>query len=131
MGDGWELHQSRCGAGPDHRQQRGRWHLHHPEASGSPPPACTAEVRHRARRRVLLHARPARTAMVGEPGCVTPVWPDASKENLHRIATLSFGSLKETHMLIDVRTYRVRPNKMPQELDLYAKHGLAPQVRHL
>jgi len=34
-------------------------------------------------------------------------------------------------MLIDVRTYRVRPNKMPQELDLYAKHGLAPQVRHL
>lgn len=34
-------------------------------------------------------------------------------------------------MLVDVRTYRVRPNKMPQELDLYARYGLAPQVRHL
>ena len=26
-------------------------------------------------------------------------------------------------MIVDLRTYRVRPNKMPQELDLYAKHG--------
>ena len=34
-------------------------------------------------------------------------------------------------MIVDVRTYRVKPNKMPQELDLYEKHGLAPQVRHL
>lgn len=34
-------------------------------------------------------------------------------------------------MLIDVRTYRIKPGKMPQELDLYAKHGLAPQTRHL
>jgi hypothetical protein len=34
-------------------------------------------------------------------------------------------------MLSDQRTYRVKSNKMPQELDLYAKHGLAPQVRHL
>ena len=34
-------------------------------------------------------------------------------------------------MIVDLRTYSVRPNKMPQELDLYAKHGLAPPVRHL
>jgi hypothetical protein len=34
-------------------------------------------------------------------------------------------------VLVDVRTYRVRPGKLPQELDLYAKHGLAPQIRHL
>src|SRR5262249_12034396 len=34
-------------------------------------------------------------------------------------------------MIVDVRTYRVKPNKMPQELDLYERHGLAPQVRHL
>jgi hypothetical protein len=34
-------------------------------------------------------------------------------------------------MIVDLRTYRVRPNKMSQELDLYARHGLAPQVRHL
>jgi NIPSNAP len=34
-------------------------------------------------------------------------------------------------MLVDVRTYRVKPGKLPQELDLYAKHGLASQIRHL
>ncbi len=34
-------------------------------------------------------------------------------------------------MLVDVRTYRVRPGKMAQELDLYAKHGFGPQRRHL
>jgi NIPSNAP len=34
-------------------------------------------------------------------------------------------------VLVDVRTYRVRPGKLPQELDLYAKHGLGPQTRHL
>jgi hypothetical protein len=34
-------------------------------------------------------------------------------------------------MIVDLRTYRVKPGKMPQELDLYAKQGLAPQVRHL
>ena len=34
-------------------------------------------------------------------------------------------------MIVDVRTYRIKPGKMPQELDLYAKRGLAPQVRHL
>ena len=34
-------------------------------------------------------------------------------------------------MLVDVRTYRVRPGKLPQQLDLYIKHGLGPQTRHL
>lgn len=34
-------------------------------------------------------------------------------------------------MLIDLRTYRVRPGKLPQELDLYAKRGFASQLRHL
>ena len=32
-------------------------------------------------------------------------------------------------MIVDVRTYHVKPGKMPQELDLYDKHGFAPQVR--
>ena len=34
-------------------------------------------------------------------------------------------------MLIDVRTYRVKPGKLLQELDLYARYGLVPQTRHL
>jgi NIPSNAP len=34
-------------------------------------------------------------------------------------------------VLIDLRTYRVRPGKLAQELDLYAKHGFASQLRHL
>ena len=34
-------------------------------------------------------------------------------------------------MIVDLRTYRVKPGKMPQELNLYAKHGLAAQTRHL
>jgi NIPSNAP len=34
-------------------------------------------------------------------------------------------------VIVDVRTYRIKPGKMPQELDLYAKRGLAPQTRHL
>src|SRR5215831_12544949 len=34
-------------------------------------------------------------------------------------------------VLVDVRTYRVRPGKLPQELELYAKHGLTAQIRHL
>ena len=34
-------------------------------------------------------------------------------------------------MIVDLRTYRVKPGKMPQELDLYARRGLAPEVRHL
>jgi hypothetical protein len=38
---------------------------------------------------------------------------------------------KERHVIVDLRTYRVKPGKMPQELDLYAKRWLAPQTRHL
>jgi len=34
-------------------------------------------------------------------------------------------------VIVDVRTYRIKPGKMPQELDLYAKRGVAPQTRHL
>jgi hypothetical protein len=34
-------------------------------------------------------------------------------------------------VLIDLRTYRVKPNKMARELELYEKRGLAPQLRHL
>ena len=34
-------------------------------------------------------------------------------------------------MIVDLRTYRIKPGKMPQELDLYAKRGLAAQTRHL
>ena len=31
-------------------------------------------------------------------------------------------------MLVDVRTYRIRPSKMTQELELYAKYGLNAQT---
>jgi len=34
-------------------------------------------------------------------------------------------------VIVDVRTYRVKPGKLPQDLDLYARHGLAAQTRHL
>jgi len=34
-------------------------------------------------------------------------------------------------VLVDVRTYRIRPSKMAQELELYAKYGLNAQTRHL
>ena len=34
-------------------------------------------------------------------------------------------------MIVDVRTYRVKPGKLPQDLDLYAREGLAAQIRHL
>src|SRR6516165_1235171 len=33
-------------------------------------------------------------------------------------------------VLVDVRTYQVKTGKLPQELDLYAKHGMAEQIRH-
>jgi hypothetical protein len=39
--------------------------------------------------------------------------------------------LRRIAVLVDVRTYRVKPGKLTQELDLYAKHGLAVQIRHL
>lgn len=34
-------------------------------------------------------------------------------------------------MLVDHRTYRVKPGMMQAHLDLYEKHGLAAQKRHL
>ena len=34
-------------------------------------------------------------------------------------------------MIVDVRNYHIKPGKMPHELDLYAKRGLAAQTRHL
>jgi hypothetical protein len=34
-------------------------------------------------------------------------------------------------VIVDVRTYHVKPGKILQERDLYDKRGLAPQVRHL
>jgi NIPSNAP len=34
-------------------------------------------------------------------------------------------------VLIDHRTYRTKPGALPRQLDLYEKHGLAAQVRHL
>lgn len=34
-------------------------------------------------------------------------------------------------MLIDMRTYTVRPGTMRAHLELYEKHGFAPQKRHL
>jgi hypothetical protein len=34
-------------------------------------------------------------------------------------------------MLLDHRTYTVRPGKLPEQLKLYEEHGLAAQKRHL
>jgi hypothetical protein len=34
-------------------------------------------------------------------------------------------------MLIDHRTYRVKPGTLNAHLELYEKHGFAPQTRHL
>ena len=34
-------------------------------------------------------------------------------------------------MLLDHRTYRVQPGKLPAHLAIYEKHGLAPQTRNL
>lgn len=34
-------------------------------------------------------------------------------------------------MLVDVRTYSVKPGKLPHELDLYVKHGFGAQTRYL
>jgi hypothetical protein len=45
--------------------------------------------------------------------------------------TVVASHIKEDHVLVDVRTYRIRPGKLPQQLDLYVKHGFGPQTRHL
>jgi NIPSNAP len=34
-------------------------------------------------------------------------------------------------VIVDVRTYRVRPGTLPANLALYEKHGFAAQTRHL
>jgi hypothetical protein len=34
-------------------------------------------------------------------------------------------------MLFDHRTYTVKPGTLPKQLELYEKHGKAPQERHL
>ena len=34
-------------------------------------------------------------------------------------------------MLIDHRTYRIRPGYVPAHLDIYEQHGFAAQTRHL
>jgi hypothetical protein len=34
-------------------------------------------------------------------------------------------------VLVDHRTYRVKPGTLPAHLELYEKHGLAAQTRHL
>jgi hypothetical protein len=37
----------------------------------------------------------------------------------------------EAAVLVDHRTYKVRPGGMSRQLAIYEKHGLAPQTRHL
>ncbi len=34
-------------------------------------------------------------------------------------------------MIFDHRTYTVKPGTMPKQMELYQKHGLAPQTKHL
>ncbi len=34
-------------------------------------------------------------------------------------------------MLVDHRTYKIKPGAMAAHLDLYEKHGMAPQTKHL
>jgi hypothetical protein len=40
-------------------------------------------------------------------------------------------SAEEPHVLIDHRTYRVRPGTMQAHLDIYEQYGFAAQTRHL
>jgi hypothetical protein len=49
----------------------------------------------------------------------------------HRYLKRESFETKEHHVIVDLRTYLIKPGKMPQELDLYAKRGLAAQSRHL
>jgi hypothetical protein len=39
--------------------------------------------------------------------------------------------MKEESVLVDHRTYLIKPGKMQAYLDLYEKHGFPAQVRHL
>jgi hypothetical protein len=39
--------------------------------------------------------------------------------------------LREDSVLVDHRTYRIKPGRVPAHLELYEKHGLTAQTRHL
>ena len=41
------------------------------------------------------------------------------------------NAIQEDSVLVDHRTYKVKPGKLAHQIDLYAKHGFAAQVRHL
>jgi hypothetical protein len=44
-------------------------------------------------------------------------------------AANAFG--RKQPMIFDHRTYTVKPGKMKQQLEIYEKHGLQAQIRHL
>src|ERR1700742_4598633 len=48
-------------------------------------------------------------------------------ETFHRPQQLTM----EDRVLVDHRSYRVKPGKLVQQCELYAKHGFPAQLRHL
>jgi hypothetical protein len=41
------------------------------------------------------------------------------------------AALRRTHVLVDHRTYRIKPGMTQAHLDIYEKYGLSAQSRHL
>jgi hypothetical protein len=41
------------------------------------------------------------------------------------------GATKETSVLVDHRTYKIKPTKVQAYLDLYEQNGMTAQMRHL
>ena len=56
----------------------------------------------------------------------------ALRQPAHHVAPAGAShSERRTYVLIDHRTYRVKPGTVQAHLDLYEKYGLAAQTRHL
>jgi hypothetical protein len=60
---------------------------------------------------------------------VKPIDPSGGAAERFRATLINI--VKEDSVLVDHRSYRVRPGKLQQQADLYEQHGLAAQVRHL
>jgi len=62
---------------------------------------------------------------MGLDHCATPV-------NSARIAAIGAAhSQGRSHVLLDVRTYRTLPARMPAQLELYSKFGYPVQLRYM
>src|SRR5687768_13964681 len=57
--------------------------------------------------------------------------PPPGRGGLARRRSAAKRAAREDVMIFDHRTYTVRPGTLPKQLELYEKHGKAPQERHL